>query len=441
MKIAIIGTGYVGLVSGTCFAELGFEVTCIDVNTAKIEGLNAGIIPIYEPGLEVLVKKNIAANRLFFTSHKESGIKGADVIFIAVGTPPHPKTGEADLKYIYSAADDIAQYIDGYSVVVTKSTVPVDTNKNLQQHIQQKNPAALFDVVSNPEFLREGSAIEDFMKPDRIVIGTHSDKARRLMARLYAPLIQQNIPFICTSPVSAELIKYASNCFLATKITFINELADLCEKTNADIKDVAHAVGLDSRIGKQFLNAGPGYGGSCFPKDTQALAKTATSYGSPLTIVNTVIAANDARKRQMGQRILNLLQPHKAGKVGILGVSFKADTDDIRDSPALDIMPIIQHAGFEVACYDPEGMENGAKELPGVQWETTPYAAAQDAIALVIITEWNEFKSLDLKRLKTALKHPLLIDLRNLYNWQDLEDADISYIPLGNATKKMDTIA
>lgn len=433
MKITIVGSGYVGLVSGACFSEFGFDVTCVDKNQEKIDLLNQGKSPIYEPGLEALIVKNMKAERLSFTTNLGPSVKKSDAVFIAVGTPADPQTGQANLSYLEAAATEIAQHIETYTVVVTKSTVPLDTHRRLALLIKKyvKN-TSLFDVVSCPEFLREGSGIEDFMKPDRVIIGVQSTRAKEMMKKIFSPLSTQKIPIIFTSPLSAELIKYANNCFLATKIAFINELADLSEVTGANIDDISLGLGLDHRIGAKFLNPGPGYGGSCFPKDTQALVHMAEAYGSPLSIVRTVIESNRQRKQQMGARIQKYISPKKGAKIAILGLTFKADTDDMRDSPSLDILPYLLDKGHHLAAFDPEGMKNAQEILSShIHWGKNAYDVTKDADALVVITEWNEFKSLDFSRIKTLMKTPLVIDLRNLYSEQLLKDKGFYYIPLG----------
>ncbi len=429
MKIVIIGTGYVGLVSGACFSELGFHVTCVDANAQKIDMLNKNQMPIYEPGLDSLVIRNREAGRLKFTTNLPESVQNAAIVFIAVGTPTD-EDGSADLKYVFAAAEEIAKSIAQYTLIVTKSTVPVDTANKLQKLISTTNPKAEFDVASNPEFLREGSAIEDFMMPDRVVVGTYTHRAENLMRRLYQPLVQRNTPMLYTTPETAELIKYAANSFLAAKITFINELADLCEATGTDVQDVARGIGLDSRIGQKFLNVGPGYGGSCFPKDTIALLKTAADYKANLSIITAVVDANQRRKKDMATKIISTLR--KGSKtLGILGVTFKADTDDMRDSPSLDIIPALQQAGYHIKAYDPEGMKNGKEFLPNVEWCHSTEDATRGCDAAIILTEWNEFRSLDLHKLKTQLNHPLLIDLRNLYNPQDVTEQGLDYVSLG----------
>ena len=432
MKICMIGTGYVGLVTGTCFAELGFDVTCVDIDRPKIDALKNGVIPIYEPGLEDLVKKNTKAQRLKFSTSVKETVPQCSVVFIAVGTPPSEKNGQADLHYVFEAAKDIAQSMSGYTVVVTKSTVPVDTAKKLEAHIREINPRAEFDVVSNPEFLREGSAIEDFMNPDRVVIGCRTLQAETVMRKLYNPFFLLGTPLVFTSPESSELIKYAANSFLATKITFINQVADLCEACDANVHDVAKGIGLDQRIGKKFLNAGPGYGGSCFPKDTLAMAWTAREYGTPLTIIESVIEANEKRKHAMAQKIKEAAGGSlKNKKIAILGVTFKPDTDDMRDSPSLTIIPDLQGMGAEVSAYDPVGMKNAADMIPGVHWKENAYETLEGAQVLVVLTEWNEFRYLDLEEVKKRMHTPLIVDLRNIYRPDDVEKAGFVYHSVG----------
>jgi len=434
MRIAMIGTGYVGLVSGACFSEFGVETVCVDKDAGKIERLKRGEIPIYEPGLDDLVAKNAKAGRLSFTTDLAAAVNGADAVFIAVGTPTRRGDGHADLSYVYGAAEEIAQALDPdrYTVVVTKSTVPVGTGREVARVIRKTRPEADFDVASNPEFLREGSAIGDFMRPDRVVIGTDSDRARSVMRALYRPLYLIETPIVMTSLESSELIKYAANTFLAAKITFINEVADLCEKVGADVHDVAKGIGLDGRIGKKFLHAGPGYGGSCFPKDTLALVKTAQDYGAPLRIIETVVDVNDRRKRAMAARVVEACGGDVAGKrIGVLGVTFKPNTDDMRDAPSLDIVPMLQEAGASIAAYDPAGMHEAEKLLPGVTWAGDAYAALEGADCCVIITEWNEFRALNLARLREVMKAPVMVDLRNVYNPEDMEVAGFSYSCIG----------
>ena len=432
MKICMIGTGYVGLVTGTCFSELGFDVTCVDIDKGKIDRLNEGVIPIYEPGLEDLVKKNTKAGRLKFSTDVTKTVAQSSVIFIAVGTPSSESGHEADLKYVFGAAKNIAESMQGYTVIVTKSTVPVDTAKKLEAYIKEVNPEADFDVVSNPEFLREGSAIEDFMRPDRVVIGCRTQRAEAVMRKLYTPLSLSETPIVFTSPESSELIKYAANSFLATKITFINQIADLCEKCDANVHDVARGMGLDDRIGKKFLNTGPGYGGSCFPKDTLAMAWTARQYGTPLEIVEAVIDANEKRKINMATKIQEACGGDLNGKtVAVLGVTFKPDTDDMRDSPSLTIIPKLQEMGAKVTAYDPVGMKNGADILSNVSWNPDAYTTLGGAHALVILTEWNEFRYLDLEKVKKHMAVPLVIDLRNIYRPEYMKKAGFAYHSLG----------
>lgn len=434
MRIAMIGTGYVGLVSGACFSEFGVDVCCVDKNAGKIEQLRGGKIPIYEPGLDDLVAKNVKAGRLSFTTELSEAVKGADAVFIAVGTPTRASDGHADLSYVYAAAEEIARALDPdrYVVIVTKSTVPVGTGRKVEQLIQKVRPEADFDVASNPEFLREGSAIGDFMQPDRVVIGTASERAQEVMQALYRPLHLLETPIVATSLETSELIKYAANTFLAAKITFINEVADLCEKVGADVHDVAKGIGLDDRIGKKFLSAGPGYGGSCFPKDTLALVKTAQDFGTPLRIIETVVDVNDRRKKAMADRIIEACNNDVKGKrVGILGVTFKPDTDDMRDAPSLDIIPMLQSAGATVVAYDPAGMHEAEKLLQGVEWANDAYSALEGADCAVIITEWKEFRALNMERVRIALKSPILIDLRNIYNRHEIEANGFAYFCIG----------
>ncbi len=436
MRIAMIGTGYVGLVSGACFSEFGVETVCVDKDQSKIERLKSGIIPIYEPGLDTLVTKNAAAGRLTFTTETGPAVRGVDAVFIAVGTPSRRGDGHADLSYVYAAAAEIAREIDRYTVIVTKSTVPVGTGREVARIIRETRPDAEFDVASNPEFLREGSAIGDFMRPDRIVIGAESERAQDVMRQLYRPLYLRDAPIVMTRLETAELIKYAANAFLATKITFINEIADLCEHVGADVHDVARGIGLDGRIGQKFLHPGPGYGGSCFPKDTLALAKTAADNGSPVRLVETVIDVNAKRKRSMADRVIAMCDGSVAGlTVGVLGVTFKPNTDDMRDAPSLDIIPILQKAGATVQAYDPAGVHEAKALLPGVVWKDGAYEAATDADVLVIITEWNEFRALQLDRLAQIMKRPAIVDLRNVYNPEDAAKAGFRYTSIGRSSK------
>ncbi len=432
MRIAMIGTGYVGLVSGVCFSDFGHEVVCIDKNADKIDRLNRGEVPIYEPGLDELMARNTAAGRLSFTTDLAEAMKGAEAVFIAVGTPARRGDGHADLTYVYSAAEELAPLIADYTVVVVKSTVPVGTNAEVGRRIRAVAPEADFDVASNPEFLREGAAIEDFMRPDRVVVGVTNGRAREVMSDVYRPLFLRETPMVWTSLESAEMIKYAANAFLATKITFINEIADLCEKAGADVQQVAKGIGLDGRIGGKFLHAGPGYGGSCFPKDTSALARIGVELASPMRIVETVITVNDARKRRMVEKIREALDDQLAGKrIAVLGVTFKPNTDDMRDAPALTIVPALIGAGAEVRVVDPQGRKEGEALLPGVSWMNDPYAAAEAADAVVIITEWNEFRALDLERLRGIMRGDRLVDLRNIYVPESAREAGFVYTSVG----------
>lgn len=432
MRIAMIGTGYVGLVSGTCFSEFGTDVVCVDKDESKIEGLKNGVIPIFEPGLDTLVKNNAEAGRLTFSTDLAAAAKDADAIFIAVGTPPGENDGQADLSYVYQAAKEIAEVIDGYKVIITKSTVPVGTGRAVERIIRETRPDADFDVVSNPEFLREGAAINDFMRPDRVVIGAETKRAQDVMAELYRPLYLIETPILFTKLETSELIKYAGNAFLATKISFINQMADLCEKVGADVHQVAKGIGLDGRIGRKFLHAGPGYGGSCFPKDTQALAYTAREYGAPVSLVEDVISYNSARKRQMAEKIIAQCGGSVSGKkIAVLGLTFKPNTDDMRDSPSLDIIPHLQENGAQVSAYDPEGMVEAAELLSDVDYGENAYEIMKDADALVIVTEWNEFRRLDLERVKGLLTSPIMIDLRNIYNPDEMKEAGFDYLCVG----------
>jgi UDPglucose 6-dehydrogenase len=428
----MIGTGYVGLVSGACFAEFGPDVTCVDVNAEKIERLLKGEIPIYEPGLDALVAKGIKSGRLAFTTDLATAVAEADAVFIAVGTPSRRGDGHADLRFVEAAAIEVAKALQGYTVVVTKSTVPVGTGRRVAEIIRRTNPTAEFDVASNPEFLREGSAIGDFMRPDRVVIGAETDRARAVMQALYRPLYLMETPVVMTTLETAELTKYAANAFLATKITFINEMADLCEKVGANVQDVARGMGLDGRIGKKFLHAGPGYGGSCFPKDTIALVRTAQEYGSPARIVESVVQVNDTRKGAMASRVMAACGGSVRGKtVGVLGVAFKPNTDDMRDAPSLAIVPALQDAGATVRAYDPAAMHEAGPLLPGVHWCTDAYDVAVGADVLVIITEWNEFRALDLDRLGASMTQKVLVDLRNVYRAEDVRAQGFRYTSIG----------
>jgi UDPglucose 6-dehydrogenase len=432
MKIATIGAGYVGLVTGTCFADMGWDVTCIDINPAKIRALEAGEVPIYEPGLEELIRRNVSAGRLHFTTEIAEGVPGCDAVFIAVGTPPRPEDGHADMKYVHAAAESIAAAMTGFTVVVNKSTVPVGTAVEVAEIMARTREPEEFEVVSNPEFLREGAAVTDFSRPDRIVVGVRSQRAGEVMRQLYKPLTDQGYPMLVTDPESAELIKYAANAFLATKITFINEIADICEKAGADVEQVATGIGLDTRIGPRFLKPGPGYGGSCFPKDTLEFVSTAREYGKPSRIVEAVVAANDARKESMAERVEGALDGSLEGKrVALLGVTFKAETDDMRESPALTVIPDLQRRGAEVVAYDPQGMRRAAELLDGVTWAEDPYEALKGADALAILTEWKVFATLDLVRLRAAMNSPIVVDMRNLYDPAIMEAAGFRYISIG----------
>ncbi|WGM48611.1 UDP-glucose 6-dehydrogenase [Brevundimonas sp. NIBR10] len=432
MKVAIIGTGYVGLVSGACFADFGHTVVCVDKDSGKIERLENGQIPIFEPGLESLVAENVRAGRLDFTLDGAEAIRNADVVFIAVGTPTRRGDGHADLSYVYAAAEEIAGLIEGFTVIVNKSTVPVGTGDEVEAIINRVNPDADFAVVSNPEFLREGAAIEDFKRPDRVVIGTDDERARKVMAEIYRPLSLNDFPVIYTSRRTSELIKYAGNAFLALKITFINEIADLCEKVGADVQQVAKGIGLDGRIGSKFLNAGPGYGGSCFPKDTVALVRTAQQYGAPVRLVETTVEVNDARKKAMADRVIAALGGAPKGKtVGILGLAFKPNTDDMRDAPSLDIVPALIAAGVKVQAYDPESMDEARKLLPDIDYRDDAYSAIVDADAVVILTEWDQFRALDLDRIKLLARAPVMVDLRNVYRPAEMRARGFAYTSIG----------
>lgn len=432
MRIGMVGTGYVGLVSGTCFAEFGIDVVCCDKDDAKINALKKGKIPIYEPGLDDLVARQVDAGRLSFTTSLTEAVQDSDAIFIAVGTPSRPDDGHADMTYVYQAAREIAAVMQGYTLVVTKSTVPVGTAREVERIIREENPAADFDVCSNPEFLREGAAINDFMKPDRVVIGTESERAREMMKTLYRPLYINETPMVVTTPETAEIIKYAGNAFLATKITFINEIANLCEKTGANVQEVARGIGLDGRIGSKFLHAGPGYGGSCFPKDTLALTQIGQKYAAPQNIVETVIWVNAERQRSMADRVREICGGDVNGlRVGILGVSFKPNTDDVREAPSLAIIPLLQEDGAHIAAYDPAAMHEAGKILEDVEWCRDAYQVAQDADVLVILTEWNEFRALDLKRIGSIMTQKRLVDLRNIYKPREVRDYGFEYVSVG----------
>ncbi|TCV62972.1 UDP-glucose/GDP-mannose dehydrogenase family protein [Neorhizobium sp. S3-V5DH] len=431
MHIVMVGSGYVGLVSGACFADFGHHVTCVDKAVEKIEALKKGVIPIFEPGLDALVESNVKAGRLSFTTDLKGAVAKADVVFIAVGTPSRRGDGHADLGYVYAAAGEIAEAINGFTVVVTKSTVPVGTGDEVERIIRETNPQADFAVVSNPEFLREGAAIEDFKRPDRIVVGLSDERARSVMTEVYRPLYLNQSPLLFTSRRTSELIKYAANGFLAMKITFINEIADLCERVGADVQDVSRGIGLDGRIGSKFLHAGPGYGGSCFPKDTLALAKTAQDNESPVRLIETTIAINDNRKRAMGRKVIAAAGGDVRGKkVAIFGLTFKPNTDDMRDSPAIAVVQTLKDAGAIVSGYDPEGMEN-ARQLMDIEFASGPYQAAEGADVAVLVTEWNEFRALDLQHLKSIMKSPVLVDLRNVYRKPEVEAHGFTYSGIG----------
>jgi UDPglucose 6-dehydrogenase len=434
MHVAMIGTGYVGLVSGACFADFGHHVICVDQDANKIAALKRGEMPIYEPGLEDLVAANVRARRLSFTTDLKGPVAEADAVFIAVGTPSRRGDGHADLSFVYAATGDIAAALDGFTVVVTKSTVPVGTGDEVERIIRNARPRGEFAVVSNPEFLREGAAIQDFKHPDRIVVGTDDSRAREIMAELYRPLYLNAAPIIYTSRRTAELIKYAANAFLATKITFINEIADLCEKVGADVQQVARGIGLDNRIGVKFLHAGPGYGGSCFPKDTAALIKTAQDHAAPLRIVETVAASNDARKRSLAGKVAAALEGPVRGKtVAVLGLTFKPNTDDMREAPSIPLVTALQDMGATVRAYDPAGMEQAKKILPAVVYCESPYACAKGADALVIVTEWEEFRALDLEQLRTMMARPAIVDLRNIYRPEEMAKLGFVYTSIGRA--------
>ena len=436
MNITMLGTGYVGLVSGTCFSEFGFDVCCVDKDKDKINNLKNDIIPIYEPGLQNLVKKNKNSGRLSFSNDIDQNIKKADIVFIAVGTPSRRGDGHADLTYVYEAAEKIAKNLDGYTVIVNKSTVPVGTGAEVKNIIKKINPNALFDVVSNPEFLREGNAIEDFMRPDRVVVGIETEKAKQLMSIIYKPLYLIETPILFTDLNTAELIKYSANAFLAVKISYINQMSDLCEKVGADVHDVAKGIGLDKRIGSKFLHPGPGYGGSCFPKDTLALVQTAKEYDSNLSIVETVVQYNKQRKSDMADKIIEAFNNNcQNKKISILGLSFKPETDDMRDSPSLDIIPILKEKGFDISVFDPVAMDEAKKILKNIEFSNNIEECLQDSDGLVILTEWNEFRSLSATRLKKVMKGNILIDLRNSLNPDSFQKSGFNLIQLGRPKK------
>ncbi len=431
MRIVMIGSGYVGLVSGACFADFGHDVTCVDKDADKIAKLKAGGIPIYEPGLDALVAKNVAAGRLSFTTDLAGPVAAADVVFIAVGTPSRRGDGHADLSYVYGAAREIAGAIDGFTVIVTKSTVPVGTGDEVERIIRECNPRAEFAVASNPEFLREGAAIEDFKRPDRIVIGIEDERARAPMEAVYRPLYLNKAPVLFTGRRTSELIKYAANAFLAMKITFINEVADLCERVGADVQEVSRGIGLDNRIGAKFLHAGPGYGGSCFPKDTLALMKTAQDHDSPLRLIEATVSVNDTRKRAMARKVIHALGSVRGKTIAVLGLTFKPNTDDMRDAPSLSIIQALQDAGATIRAHDPEGMDAARALLNDVDYAASAYDAAEGAAAVVIVTEWDAFRALDFARLKRTMAEPVVVDLRNIYPPEQVEAAGFRYFSVG----------
>lgn len=432
MRIAMIGTGYVGLVSGACLSEFGHEVICVDKDPAKIATLTQGGIPIYEPGLDEIVAANVKSGRLSFTTDLKEAVSNSEVIFIGVGTPSRRGDGHADLTYVYAAAEEIAKALTGYTVIVTKSTVPVGTSRAIEKIIKATRPNAQFDMASNPEFLREGSAIEDFRRPDRVVVGCDTERARNVMREVYRPLFLNETPILFTSRETSELIKYAANAFLATKITFINEMADICEKVGGNVQDVARGIGLDGRIGKKFLNAGPGYGGSCFPKDTLALIRTASELGAPSRIVEAVVAVNERRKLDMAKKIEAAFGGVKGKTIAVLGLTFKPNTDDMRDAPSLVILPYLQEAGATIRAFDPEGHKEAAKHLT-LTYCSNAYEALTGADGVVLLTEWNEFRALDLPRVKAALKFPVMVDLRNIYMPTQMAEAGFQYVSVGRS--------
>ncbi|WP_297696773.1 UDP-glucose/GDP-mannose dehydrogenase family protein [Phenylobacterium sp.] len=436
MHVAMIGTGYVGLVSGACFADFGHIVTCIDKDAAKIERLKAGGIPIYEPGLDRIVARNVEAGRLFFATDAAAAVTAAEAVFIAVGTPSRRGDGHADLSYVHAAAAEVAELVDGFTVLVTKSTVPVGTGDEIEAIVRRVRPDADVAVVSNPEFLREGAAIEDFKRPDRVVVGTQDPRAQAVMRELYRPLYLNETPILFTSRRTSELTKYAANAFLAMKITFINEIAELCEAVDADVQQVARGIGLDNRIGAKFLHAGPGYGGSCFPKDTLALVRTARDAGAPVELIETTIRVNDARKKAMAEKVKAALDGGdlRGRVIGVLGLTFKPNTDDMRDAPSLDIVPALQAAGATVQAFDPEGLHEARQLLRDVDFKEDPYGVAEGADALVIITEWDQFRALDLDRIKLIMKRPVMVDLRNIYKPEDMRARGFAYASVGRAS-------
>jgi UDPglucose 6-dehydrogenase len=434
VKVAVVGSGYVGLVTGVCLADFGHDVICIDKDQSKITALEQGLVPIYEPGLSELVDANVAAGRLTFTTELSPAVAQADVVFIAVGTPSRRGDGHADLSYVYAVAREVAEAVSGFTVVVTKSTVPVGTGDEVAHIIKTINPAADVAVVSNPEFLREGAAIEDFKRPDRIVVGLDDERAREVMTEVYRPLYLNQAPLLFTDRRTSELIKYAANAFLAMKITFINEVADLCEATGANVQEVARGIGLDNRIGSKFLHAGPGYGGSCFPKDTTALVKIGQDFGSPMRLVETTVSINDQRKRAMSRKVIAACGGDVRGKtIGVLGLTFKPNTDDMREAPSLDIIRGLQDRGAKVVAFDPQGMKAARDLMENVTFADNAYGVAEGADAVVLVTEWNEFRSLDLERLKTAMKSPSFIDLRNVYPRREMQRHGFTYVSIGRS--------
>jgi UDPglucose 6-dehydrogenase len=432
MKIAVIGTGYVGLVSGACFSEFGHTVVCVDKDAGKLDKLHAGIMPIYEPGLDTLVERNTDAGRLSFTTDLAEAMAGTEAVFIAVGTPSRRGDGQADLQYVYAAVEEVADHIDDFTVIVTKSTVPVGTGAEITKRLAAKLDEKLFSVASNPEFLREGAAIGDFMRPDRVVVGVDCDKAQAVMQELYRPLFLNETPIVFTDRETAEITKYAANAFLATKISFINEMADLCEKVGADVQMVAKGMGLDNRIGAKFLHAGPGFGGSCFPKDTRALVHSADTYGVPMQVVRSVIEVNETRKLAMADKVISACGGSIEGKhVAVLGLTFKPNTDDMRESPSLDIIPALQKAGGIIHAYDPKGMVEAKEMLKGVTFHDDPYLAMKGADVLMIVTEWNQFRALDFARVLDLMATPTLVDLRNIYAAVDMKALGFAYTGIG----------
>ena len=435
MRVAMIGTGYVGLVSGACFADFGHVVTCIDKDAGKIARLEAGEMPIFEPGLDQLVASNVKEGRLFFATEAAQAVREADAVFIAVGTPSRRGDGHADLSYVHAAAAEVAGLVDGFTVVITKSTVPVGTGDEIEAIVRRVRPDADVAVVSNPEFLREGAAIGDFKRPDRVVVGADDERAREVMRALYRPLYLNETPILFTDRRTSELIKYAANAFLAMKITFINEVSDLCEAVGADVQQVSRGIGLDGRIGAKFLHAGPGYGGSCFPKDTLALVRTAADAGSPIRLVETTVQVNDARKLRMADKVIGALEGELAGKtVALLGLTFKPNTDDMRDAPSLSIVPALQVRGVAVRAFDPEGMAEAARMMGDVDFCAGPYEAARGADAVVIVTEWDPFRALDLARLKAVMRTPVMVDLRNIYQPEEVQAAGLRHIGVGRGS-------